>query len=150
MAKFTDCLEREWDLTLTLGAVSRVRKSHKIDLGKILSDHKELVRLLYEDFDMLGQVLYGLLEKQIKAANLTDDDFIDGFDGPAIQRARDAFAEAIANFSLPPQVATAAVANLKKAMGATDELKAALIDQETDRAISTLKNTDTNLPASAA
>lgn len=150
MSKFKDRLGREWDVTLTMGTIGKVRKSNDIDLGKILGNQKLLVNLLYEDVDLLGQVLYAILEKQIVAVAIDADGFADGFDGPALQRARDALAVAITNFSLPPKAATAASESLKEVMGATDELTAATISNETAKAVLTLNNAATNSPVSAA
>lgn len=150
MSRFTDRAGREWDLSLNMGMISRIRKANNINLGNILGNQKELIRLIYDDLDLLGQVLYGLLEPQIKKFNIDADEFAEAFDGRTLQAARDALAVAITNFSLPPQAATAASESLKKVMGATDEMTAAMIGMETDKAISTLSNTVTNSPASAA
>lgn len=150
MSRFTDRHGREWNLSLDLGLITKVRKALDVHLGKIFTDEKKLLELLYDDIDRLGQVLFMLVEDKAAAEKIDGDQFATGFDGPTLTRAREALVDAIANFSQPPKLAESMTASLRKVMGANEDLTAKRIELATEAMIQTLKKSDTNSAASAA
>lgn len=149
--KFTDRLNREWDLTLTIGTLTRVRNACGVELGKLLTDEKSLVSLMYEDPERLGIVLYTIVESQATKANVNGESFADGFDGATLTTAREALMSAVANFTQPPKTCEQVVKSLKAVMESKDELTATMIRNATEKELSaTLSDTATNSAASAA
>lgn len=149
MAKFADKAGREWDVSLDLGIVTAIRKACGIDLGAILGDQKRLVHLFYEDLNSLGVVLFTLVESQAEERKIDGDGFARALDGPSLNRAREALAEAIANFSQPPKTADAMTDGIKKLLTAVDERAAAMTTAAITDAL-TSNGSGTNSAASAA
>lgn len=115
MAKFTDADGREWAVRLTLGLLPRLKdagldltatvKAGSLDIGGL------------EDPDTLGRVLWTLVERQAEKAGVTPEQLAEAMDGPTLYAFRLAFAEALADFSHPPEVA----AELRRAIPAAAE-----------------------------
>ncbi len=105
MAKFRDADGREWAVRLTLGALPRL-KDAGLDLSAAVQAGALDIGGL-DDPDTLGRVLWVLLEPQAEKAGYTPERLAGAMDGPAIYAARLAFAEALADFSHPPEVAAA-------------------------------------------
>ena len=139
MAKFKDALNREWNIALTLPDIGALRELG-FDLNKAKKDASVFDSLA--DTDIFGRVFGYLCGEQIKAKNLTDEDFVKGFDGPAIFAAGDAILEAFLNFYHRPAVAQAMTKRLP-----------AKIQEEEQRIINHIensgsKNSDMNSPES--
>jgi hypothetical protein len=79
MARFKDKTGREWDLSLTIGAIQRVRSAtdKRIDLLAPTApvDGKPLFELLSDDLVECWQVLWLLVEPQAKALAITAEQF---------------------------------------------------------------------------
>lgn len=92
-AKFTDRHGREWGLTLTVADLKPLRDDLKFDVTGLASG-EQIGRVLYGDPEGLVAVLHLLA----KPTGVTPDEFADGFDGPALERAGEALLEAFADF----------------------------------------------------
>lgn len=142
---FTDRLGRSWDLTLTLGVIGKVRKQLGINLGTILSDSTQVASLLNGDVEKLGQVIYAIVESQVKKAGLDDESFLEGFDGETVLRCSEALAEAIVSFSHPQKkIADAMIDGLRKMLGKYEDVVTQVVKAETERNLSILNSTDMN------
>jgi hypothetical protein len=90
MAAFTDRHGREWKLTLTAGKVKTLREAG-LDLNALLKSGAAMGDLLAADPDVLVNALYAMTDGD-------SDQFADGLDGDALQRAITAFLEEAADF----------------------------------------------------
>lgn len=92
MAKFVDCLGREWTLRVTVADLKPL-KEVGFTFTAFVPDTASAVLF---DPEHLMKVLRVMAHVPPET---TDDDFHAGFDGPAMQRAGEAVLEACANFS---------------------------------------------------
>lgn len=117
MAKFRDCLDREWSLRLTLGHRAGMK-----DLGVDMKDFGAAVTALSMatamDAEKLVRVCHLLTVNPPPLA-----EYEAGFDAVTIDAAGEALAEAVADFYLArqPKLAAAMKAKLREAMGQMDE-----------------------------
>lgn len=109
VAKFSDCLGREWSIRITLGMLPKLREAG-FDVNAVAKNPAQLSVL--SDPETLGKVAWTLCEKQAIAANVDPEQFADGFDGPTIQDAVQAILESILDFSQPRQTAASVKAML--------------------------------------
>ncbi len=98
MARFTDCKGRDWELRLTLGLVKPLREA-----GFNVADAASFARL--DDPDLIGRVLWILCEDRATDRGLSPEEFVKGFDGPAIFGAIDALQDAYCDFFHRPEIA---------------------------------------------
>jgi hypothetical protein len=95
MAVFKDCNGREHHLRLTLGAVKRLKETHKVDLGKLIdTDAIQRIQEISGDPDQLASIVYAILQP----ADVTYEKFIDGLDGDALELMQLAFMESFSDF----------------------------------------------------
>lgn len=143
MAKFVDQLGREWVLKIDVPMLPRLREAG-FNVGRAVRDPKELEAL--DDPELLGKVLWVLVEVQAAKASVDPEGFAAGFDGPTIFAAIDAFSEAIVDFSQRPAVATAIKAKLPAVIAKLEQAAVAKIEAMTSgsNAIAT------NSPAASA
>jgi len=95
MAKFTDGLKREWTITVTTGAIKKVRKALNIDLADI--DQATYSRLANDPI-LLVDLLWLLMEAAAKQREVTEESFAEGLVGDPIDSATAALLEAVADF----------------------------------------------------
>lgn len=141
MAKFTDALNRSWELRITVADLPRLR-SVGLDLNAAIRDPKKFAPL--NDPETVGRVLWVLCEAQADRAAITPEAFAAGFDGPALFAALDAFEEAVTDFSQPPTLASEIKARAP-GVRAAQEAKAI---RRLDKIISGLNDYAGNSPAS--
>lgn len=98
MATFRDGKGRDWDLRLTVGTLTEVREATGVRLGDAFRDEAALAGLLFADPEQLGRVLWVVCRERAEAAGVTPEDFAAGFDGPALERAVEAFLGSVADF----------------------------------------------------
>lgn len=96
--KFKDSKEREWNVSLTVGTVEKVKEDTEIDLDLFLRDSDRLANLLYMDPKKLVQVMYSICESQIAEREMSPRDFASVFDRATLDKAGDAFIESIIDF----------------------------------------------------
>jgi hypothetical protein len=99
MPTFTDLLGRAWPLRRITVALLKPLRELGIDLGKAGG----LDALA--DPETCGRVMWLLCGPQADAVGVTPEQFAEGFDGPTIFAAMDAFTEALADFTQRPAVA---------------------------------------------
>jgi hypothetical protein len=99
MAKFKDNLDREWEIRLDAPTILKIRA--EFDSKFMLHDSREdnTYKRLHEDPVLLCSVIHFICQSQMKATNVTDDDFFENVIGNAIDRATEAMLEAILNFT---------------------------------------------------
>lgn len=95
---FTDTAGRPWRIRLNVGLCRRIRNSLAFDF--LAPDERSLQRLLTDD-NFLCDLLWILLEEQTAAANVSREEFEAAVDRFVIDRALDALAETLVNFSRP-------------------------------------------------
>lgn len=112
VTKFTDRHGRQWEITITVGTLGRLKA-----VGINLLDPA-----LAEDIELFGRLLWVLCESQAVAAGLTEEQFADVCDGPTLAGATDAIDEEYMLFRLRrPALAAAAkgeILRLREAMDA--------------------------------
>lgn len=98
MAQFKDHSGKCWNVEINVGAIRRVRDAVGIDLYKIISDSLQGVGELMQDIVKFVDVLYLLCKPQLDAAKVTDEMFGESLSGDALERASNAFVEALIDF----------------------------------------------------
>jgi hypothetical protein len=99
LAKFKDALDREWKVELDLPAIRDLR-----ELGLNLNSvnaNADIASAL-SDIEVFGRAIWCLCETQVKDKNLSEDDFLKGFDAGGYTRAVYAIIEAYFSFRIPP------------------------------------------------
>ena len=111
MSKFTDKLQREWELTINVAAMRRAKRND-IDLSMPVS---QLMSFVMDDV-FLTDALWAIVETDAKAKGITLEQFEQGLDGKVIAAAREALWEALYGyFSVPKaEMLRAAVASVAK------------------------------------
>lgn len=142
---FTDTANKVWQVELTTGALKRVRTVTGIELGSILTDEPRLAKLLYAEPEPFANVLFEICRTQLDG--LDGDGFLERLNPDALEGARQATVEAIANFTLPPAISKAFVANWRNAVTARAETLAGMVTTELRRLTS--KEPVTPSPASS-
>lgn len=106
MKKFTDSTGHEWEITLTIGSVKRVRELAKVDLLAIedpidhtKKDDPALLTELGTDIVLLCDVIFAIVEPQAKEAGITDITFGHSLGGEVIEAAQEAFYDELVLFS---------------------------------------------------
>lgn len=169
---FTDNKGRAWTLQIGWGTFARVKEKCGLDLNsftvrKDMSEAQQqevierFLALIYSSTDF-PPVLMSILDSQMKAANVSEADFMDGFDSEeSITAITNAFRQALADFTRDPLARTVmkkmmlgverAQAIAMKRMDAATETK--LLEMETllnAKIDSALKNMSTASAASSA
>jgi hypothetical protein len=84
--KFTDRKNRTWDLELVrLPDIKRLKAELEIDFFKLPENNFEQLFALLTDPPKLVDAIACLLEPQLKAANITPDDFGSAIDGDTLE-----------------------------------------------------------------
>lgn len=96
--KFKDSQEHEWNVSLTVGSIDKIKEDTEIDLDILLKKPEELANILYLNPRKLVEVLYSICENQIKDRQLSERDFASIFDRMTIDAAGDALIGAIVDF----------------------------------------------------
>lgn len=99
MAKFKDSEGREWLLTINVPVMKRVQDRTGFHLGKLFNDDCKILQEITGDVITFGSVLYAMVEPQAKAANVSEDAFLESLSADAIDAAGDALLEAVQDFS---------------------------------------------------
>lgn len=120
---FTDSKGRKWTIEIGWGTMRRVKDKCGVDLngftlreGMADAQCKETLRrftaFIYSPSDF-PPVLMTILDSQIKAAGISEDEFMDGFETLAIiDAATNAFVQALADFTRCPHLGGAVRATM--------------------------------------
>lgn len=117
MAKFKDCLGREWSLRITTRLLRPLREAG-FDVGACAKGAEGYLPLA--DPETLGRVLWVFCEQDAKGRDIDEDGFAGGFDGPTIHAATTALMGAVADFTQTPTVAAAMKKKLPGAIAARE------------------------------
>ncbi len=99
MAAFTDRQGNSWEVSITIGTIGRLKR---VGVNLLSADW-------VADIELVGRALWVLCESQATARGITEEQFVEGFDGPTLARAMDAIDEEYTVFSLRrPAMAEAA------------------------------------------
>ena len=110
-ATFTDTRGREWPLFINVLKARKIKNELKIDLLNFFTDEKSQETVNEDPFQLLG-VFYILSNAADK--NVTEEDFLEAFNGDTVEAAQAALMEALVNFS-PTRQATVLRALIDKA-----------------------------------
>jgi hypothetical protein len=138
MQSFTDSRGRAWTLAINVYTRKLVQSRTKLDLAL-----PETMVQLMRDADAVVQTVLVLTEEQRRAAGVTDRDFEEALEGPAVDAMIAALLEEQAGFFQQPYRETA-----QKALGA---IRAMLVEAQNALApAETSTDSSTNSQASAA
>ena len=98
MHSFKDNSQRDWEVTIHVAAVKRIRALLGIDLYGLVDDGFQSLASLVSDPVRLADVLYCLCKEQADQLGVSDEDFGRGLAGDAITEAADAFVEELIDF----------------------------------------------------
>ncbi len=120
---FKDAQGRNWDATLTVAALRRIRSNLKIDLWEIEQGDPPLAVRLATDPLLISDLLYQILYPSLQEAGVSEEDFGEAMGPAELAAAYGAYAEALIDFfrqSGRPDRATA-LENVTKAVRLTAE-----------------------------
>ena len=96
MKTFIDNAGRTWSISVNVSSVKRVKDMLQVNLLEIVNG--ELITRLYEDPELLCNVIYVLCRPQAEAQNITDEQFGESMGGDAIDNATAALLEDLVDF----------------------------------------------------
>ena len=96
MRTFTDSAGRDWQVSVTVDAVKRVRGTLDVDLLEAASG--DVFMRLASDPILLCDVLYVVCKPQADERQISDEEFGRSPNGDVIERATDAFLEELIDF----------------------------------------------------
>lgn len=134
MKIFRDALDRDWQIAVNVGTLKQVRDLlGGLWLPDLVNEKCKPLGELLSDDCRLVDVLCALCRPQLKALDVSDEEFAAGFAGDALDRAADAFLEEFIGFFREPRVREA----LKK-VRETANLVRADLHQEMDQVLQTI------------
>lgn len=99
MRSFKDRNGKDWAVRITVASVAACRKDPGFDLLSVMDDKNAVLNLSHDPVALVG-VLYAVLATDIKASNMTPEQFGEAVsDGDVIEAATFALLESIADFS---------------------------------------------------
>lgn len=98
MATFKDNAGREWAVAVDVLQLRRVREATGFELGKLLDDNLRRLRELGADPELLCRVLFALCSEQAGRIGVSEEQFLRGVAGDALEAAFDAFMMGYADF----------------------------------------------------
>lgn len=128
MTTFVDTAGRTWTVRVDVAAIKRVRSVAGVDLYGLVDDRFAGLGRLLGDPVPLVDVLYVLCRDAAERAGVTDEDFGRAMAGDVIERAANAFVEALIDFFPDPRVR----AGLRRVIEAGRTVRTRLIDRMTD------------------
>lgn len=88
---------RDWSLSITLGSAELMRQRHDLDIAEALDGN--FFTKLFLDTKFLINVMETICESQIRAKDISTDDFLDSFDGDQLDDIRSAITESVVAFT---------------------------------------------------
>jgi hypothetical protein len=95
-AEFEDATGRQWNIKITVDDIKRVRRMLGTDI--LEGGTEKMLARLTSDVVLLCDVIYVLCKPQADAREVSDEDFGRALYGDALDRATEAFLEALTNF----------------------------------------------------
>lgn len=97
MAEFVDASGNAWQVRVDVSTIKRVRDKYGIDLAKILSSQKDLMKLA-DDVVLLVDTLFAVVNQQAVERGIDAEQFACSLSGDVIEHATNALMEAIIDF----------------------------------------------------
>lgn len=97
MTTYTDSQNLEWTLKLNVGVLETLQE-HGIDIEQLFSDPNKLAALFLSKPKKICEMLYVILEKQIKDRNMTPQEFAENLDRDTLDKATDALLQEVVLF----------------------------------------------------
>lgn len=132
---FDDVNGDKWTLKLTVGSLGDVKRLAGVDLGDALKNTTKLNDVLFGDPTTFVDVCYVLCVEQCQSRGLSDEDFGRRFDGETLERATNAFIEAVVDFFPRSAVARTVKKRLPELMARMDEEISREIEAKFDEAM---------------
>jgi hypothetical protein len=101
MRTFTDTGQRPWNLQIGLASARHVKEATagRVDfLAGARGGGHDVFRVLSDDVELLGQVLWILCQSQAEEAGISELQFVEAFDMTTLERATTALMEAVIDF----------------------------------------------------
>lgn len=98
MQTFEDDKGREWTVDVNPWTLGRVKDNTGVLLTALVEDDNAVLRILYNDPVMVGDILWRLCEDQAEDRGVSLKDFSYSIAGDAFGKARDAVVEATVDF----------------------------------------------------
>jgi len=109
---FKDTKDRKWSFQVDVFSVRRVKRDTGVDLLKAVEPGSDVIETLGNDVGILFDVMLSVLQDQLKARDVTEEDFGRALDEAACADATEALMQAILSFFRKPKAKM-----LKKAFG---------------------------------
>ncbi len=100
MKYFKDAKGNQWELSITVGAIKRVKAMLDVNLLDLEKGEPTLAERLATDIILICDVIYALCFPQAQGRNITDEDFGELLSGDAVLDAHTAFTDEFVNFFL--------------------------------------------------
>ena len=97
MTKYIDSQNLEWTLKLNVGVLETLQE-HGIDVESLFSDPNKLADLFLSKPKKICEMLYVILEKQIKDRNITPQEFAESLDRDTLDEATNALLQEVVLF----------------------------------------------------
>lgn len=102
MESFKDSAGRQWQLTINVAAIRRVREQTGFEFGTCLEEDGQAFFAMLNNLELLPAVLWELVRGQAQDAGVTQDQFFDAFNGEVFDDAAPALQRAFAFFCPTP------------------------------------------------
>jgi hypothetical protein len=99
MATFIDLKNRTWHISLTLGAIKRVKELCDVNLLEIVEPKSDLADRLQSYPPLLCDLLYAVCKPEMDAANVSDIEFGESLNGDTLAAGLEALIAEVINFS---------------------------------------------------
>ena len=100
---FTDFKGRRWIVSITIGALKRLKEQKGVDLLDTENQENQtdptMLRLFTDPLSVMD-LIFCLVENQAKETNVSQDDFLDAMDGNALNEAQAALLSGLNHFFL--------------------------------------------------
>ena len=153
MRTFTDNAGRTWTLSLSFGAVKRVRGLLDVNLLELDKGEPPLLTRLGTDPILLVDVIFAVIKPQADGLGVTDEQWAESMGGEAMLAAQKAFYGEVADFTRSqgrPDMAKAALAQhalIERVIAMSEERIGQIDVEELARKIS--GDSSTNSPGSS-
>ncbi|MDD4889062.1 MAG: hypothetical protein PHU85_03960 [Phycisphaerae bacterium] len=141
MRVFKDAKGREWEVSLSVSSLRRVRDNLHVDLLDPMSGTPPLATRLFLDMVLLGEVLYWICYPQIQSRDINADTFGDAMGGAEAKAAYEAFFAELMDFFRNrgrPEVVRVIAASLeavRRGLEAADRLIETRLEKNLDKAM---------------
>jgi len=104
MNVFKDNAGREWNVSITIGSIMRVKEMLGIDLMELANGDAKLITDLQTDDILFGQVIYVICKPQADELGIKDKNFYDAMAGDDLDQAMKVFLDGLVSFFRSPKI----------------------------------------------